>query len=139
MLSTCLSCSTSTDFRCVRIPIAGIYTAGLAVLGTLIYFVTRSVSFSLYVVLVRDILDLTPELPVTCTQDLITRSVSLLLYVALVRDILDMTPELPVTRIRTFLYQSEFSSSIISLTFISRYTYIVRIDTRSVSFLLYAF
>jgi hypothetical protein len=79
------------------------------------------------------------RLPVMCTQDLITRSVSLLLYVALVRDILDMTPELPVTRIRTFLHQSEFSSSIISLTFISRYTYLVRIDTRSVSLLLYAF
>ena len=139
MLSTCLSCSTSTGFRCVCIPIAGIYTAGLAVLGTLIYFVTRSVSFSLYVVLVHDILDLTPELPVMCTQDLITQSVSLLLYVVLVRDVLYTTPELPVTRIQTFLYQSKFSSSIISLTLISCYMYLVLINTQSVSLLLYAF
>jgi hypothetical protein len=139
MLSTCSYCSTSTDFCCVCIPIADIYIAGLAVLGTLIYFVTRSVSFSLYVVLVHDTLDLTPELPVMCTQDLITRSVSLLLYVVLVRDVLDTTPELPVTRIRTFLYRSEFSLSMISFPLISCYTYLVRIDTRSVSLLLYAF
>jgi hypothetical protein len=82
---------------------------------------TKWFAFSLYVVLVRDTLDLTTELPVMCTRDLITRSVSLFLCVVLVRDVLDTTPELPVTRIRTFLYRSEFSSLIISLPLISCY------------------
>jgi hypothetical protein len=66
---------------------------------------------------------------VTCTQDFVTWSVSFLLYIVLVCDVLDVTPKLPVMRIQTFLYQSKFSPSIISLPRILCYTYLVQIDT----------